>query len=271
MKKNSFKGFSFYLLFLALVISSCAKKGNPDKSIDTTNDFVVINNFTLDIFQQVDVISKKYQNGGNNPLNCSAMQVSGSNDSTYPKTVVASFTYNCPGSFDQRKRDGTITVVFNGNPTQQDNVLDIAVENYKIENATINCTASVTMVGINSDSAMIFNYKVSNGTIDYNGSVMSFGNDLFFEFTEGNETQNNYFDDEFLISGTYFGSDGSGKPFSAEISNKLSKSFSCRWVKEGSVDVIPDDLFPRILDYGFGCDAVATAIIGFDQFDVNLP
>ena len=54
-----------------------------------------------------------------------------------------------------------------------------------------------------------------------------------------------------------------GIAYTVEIIDPLLFSIDCRWIKQGAIEVTPQDLAVRTIDYGDGeCDSEATISVG---------
>ena len=79
-------------------------------------------------------------------------------------------------------------------------------------------------------------------------------------------------DDVYLISGQANGTTVDGLDYVITITSDLRVELGCKWVVSGTLEVVPGDLSPRVLDYGQGdCDNEATVYVNGITFNIILP
>ena len=67
----------------------------------------------------------------------------------------------------------------------------------------------------------------------------------------------------YSLTGTASGVNRNGLVYEMNIVDPLIFSIDCKWIKKGVLDIIPEGLATRTLDYGDGeCDSQATLSIG---------
>jgi hypothetical protein len=91
------------------------------------------------------------------------------------------------------------------------------------------------------------------------------------EWIAGESTPLNWADDEYLISGTANGTGFNGNTFNVTITQALHIALNCRWIEEGKLEFTPSGKPTRYLNYGSGCDALATVTINGIVFNITLP
>ena len=90
------------------------------------------------------------------------------------------------------------------------------------------------------------------------------------EWTDGENTLTPL-DDEYSITGTAEGTSRAGVHFTADITNPLIISVGCSNIKQGTIDVTPDGLAVRTIDFGTGdCDKDATVEINGVVYNIVL-
>ncbi|MCF6334259.1 MAG: class I SAM-dependent methyltransferase [Spirochaetales bacterium] len=79
-------------------------------------------------------------------------------------------------------------------------------------------------------------------------------------------------DDVYLITGEADGIRANGYTWEREIINPLRKEIGCKHFVSGTVEMRPEGLSIRLLDYGNGeCDNIATVIIDGVVYTIMLP
>ena len=62
-----------------------------------------------------------------------------------------------------------------------------------------------------------------------------------------------------------------GRNFDITITSPLIVALDCKWVKQGTFELVPEDLDTRTVDYGTGtCDNDATVTIGSRTYNVEM-
>lgn len=134
------------------------------------------------------------------------------------------------------------------------------------------------------DDIKIEGRKEINKTGDYTYSVALTGGKVTFtdgttytrEFTrtrtwaEGYDTPYYIWDDIFTIEGTAIGINRKGNAYTHTITSPLVVKNACRWIVEGTIELVAGDK-TAILDYGMGeCDNLATITINGEVKDITL-
>ena len=78
----------------------------------------------------------------------------------------------------------------------------------------------------------------------------------------GSNTPSYIWDDIYYISGSSNGINSNNRSYTITITDQLEKQMGCKWVKSGSMQIQPENLNTRILDFGDGtCDNDAIVTI----------
>jgi hypothetical protein len=87
----------------------------------------------------------------------------------------------------------------------------------------------------------------------------------------GSATTEDESDDVFSITGTVTGKDRKGKIYTSTITVPIVKRASCNWIESGRIELTPEGLNARVVDYGNGtCDNKATITFGGNTFSFDL-
>jgi len=173
---------------------------------------------------------------------------------------------------DGRWRRGKILVTFTGRYRMPGTVITYGFDNYHVNDNHVDGTKVITNMGLNEDNNLYYNieivgviYKADNGgTISWNSSRVR-------EWVEGVFTIFNPWDDVYLITGTAEGIRPNGQTWEREIVSPLRIQLSCRWIVSGTVEISPEGLPLRILDFGTGeCDNIATVLVNGVTYTIFL-
>jgi len=163
---------------------------------------------------------------------------------------------------DGRYRRGKIIVSFTGRYRHPGTVITHGFDEYHVNDNKIDGSKVVTNMGFNDNGKMYFNIEVIGviyladdaGTISWNSSTMRL-------WLEGRNTFIMR-DDVYLIAGEADGIRSDGKTWEREIINPLRKELTCKHIVSGTVEIRPENMAVRLLDYGDGeCDNIATVLI----------
>ena len=131
--------------------------------------------------------------------------------------------------------------------------------NYKVNNnITYACDSIVVTTQASTSTTKGFQVEIING-------VCTGGTGWTIKYSSNKTiTMNNngtplvFVDDFTTVSGTSNGTNREGRNFSVTI-NSIIKPLNCKWITSGSLDLTPEGLSKRTVDYGNGaCDDDAT-------------
>lgn len=256
------------------LLNSCKKETNE---VDTETQSVVDNSICEQEFMQIQPTTnnlaiqtkgtgaKKVMAGYQLLAACDTLTyISG--DTTYtnlnnPPVFEFNFTNCSATNFDGVSRSGKITVKFLGRPKIANSKTIIKLQNYVVTKATgsINyaCDSIVATTLPSTATTRGFNVDIVNGlctgdnwTIKYSSSKT---------ITINNSSTPFVFNDDFTtVTGSANGTNRAGRKFTVSINN-IVKPNNCKYITSGSLDLTPDGLNKRTVDYGSGaCDDDAT-------------
>lgn len=196
---------------------------------------------------------------------------------TFPNTMTIDFGTGCT-SYLGINRSGKVMATFTGPYATAGTVITITTDNYYVNGNKVEGTKTVTNSGLNDAGNIVFDIIVTDGLITLaTGETISWDAARTREWVEGAGTPE-IEDDAYLISdgtGADYAASGinrNGTPFTAHIAEPLRKELDCLWITSGVLEVTPDGLLTRSLDYGDGaCDDQATLTIGGWSSDITLP
>jgi hypothetical protein len=192
--------------------------------------------------------------------------------STMPCKLIIDFgPTNCQCE-DMQYRRGKIIVQFTGSYWATGTIVTYSFDNYFINDNHILGTKTVTNMGRNSANHLYWETVVSGSVIKANnGGTFTWNSTRQHEWTEGESTHFEWWDDVYMITGTANGTGTDGKTYTVSIITPLRKKLNCEWLESGTMNIQVQDLPLIVLDYGNGaCDNVATATINGQNYTINL-
>jgi hypothetical protein len=260
---------SAILLASSLVFNySCKKKTNE---VDTETQSVVDNSICEQEFMQIQPTTNnmaiKTKGTGAQRLagvtgGCDSLVYLGG-DNTYSNTANPpryQFIYNTcsAANVDGVVRTGTIQVTFIGKPKLVGSKTIIKLLGYNVNGLIAYKCDSIVVTTLTDTLNPIksFNVKVINGSCVGNGWEIRYACDKTIAVNTNSTLVLS--DDVTTVNGTANGTNRNGKNFTV-TTNNITKAASCKWISSGTVDVTPEGLSTRTVDFGNGtCDADAT-------------
>jgi len=173
---------------------------------------------------------------------------------------------------DGRFRRGKIIVTFTGRYRMPGTVITYGFDDYYVNDNHVDGTKVITNMGLNEDNNMYYSIEIL-GVINLanDGGTISWNSSREREWVEGIFTVFNRWDDVYHITGSASGIRPNGNTWEREIINPLRVQVSCRWIVSGTVEIQPEGLPLRILDYGTGeCDNIATVLVNGVTYTIFL-
>ncbi len=268
------------LTFGMLSLNSC-KKRKANRSTITSQDNAAAEAAFNDVFKITeDALKDNDLEKSNVSLrsigaNCATVTINPPlPDTTFPKTVTIDFgTTNCIDSYGVNRR-GVITAVITGKYRTVGTQISITTQDYYVNDIKVEGTKEVTNLGPNSNGNTEFSVEISNAKITYtSGDEVTYQSSRIREWVVGESTQGLFgvLDDEYDITGTASGIDRNGLAYTMLVTSPLRVAVLCRWIKKGTVEIQPDGLYLRTVDFGTGdCDAAATVEINNNVYNFNM-
>jgi len=261
------------LLVIGGIMTSCEKDELTDPMVTTMQDDDQTAELYDEALREVDELTLVSE-----PQKSSVEYFTSKSIGTEPKIVVTTFS-----------GDTTIkTITFNNytNPNNENGHIKNGVIVIKILGGPLQATFKriVLLQNFTIDDIKIEGKKEINKTGDYTYSVVLTGGKVTFtdgttysrEFTrtrtwaEGFDTPYYIWDDIFTIEGEATGVNRKGNAYTHTITSTLVVKNACRWIVEGTIELVAGDK-TAILDYGMGeCDNLATITINGEVKDITL-
>lgn len=191
------------------------------------------------------------------------------------KTFVIDFgATGCAGQ-DGRQRRGKILVSYTDAYQVPGSVITTTFDNYFVSDFQVEGTHTVTNNGYNADSNLNYTVTVMNAvvTAPNNEYQISWNSTRNREWIAGDDTQWDWTDDQYLITGTSNGVNREGTAYTAQITTPIHFDLSCDIIPiiAGRVEVTPSGAATRFIDYGSGaCDSQITIGVGDWSIPVNI-
>lgn len=270
------------LLALFIVFSTSCSKRRENKSTTTSQDQANAEASFDDVFKVTESAIKDndLEKAGSAFAsiygNCATITVNPPlPDTTFPKTITIDFgPTNCEDAYGVNRR-GMITAVITGKYRDVGSTITVTTQNYFLNDNKIEGTKTVENIGPNADGNTEFTVDIANGVVTYtNGDFTTYESSRVREWVVGESTDGllGILDDEYDLTGTASGTDRTGRDYTMTITNPLRVAVLCRWVKQGTVEIQPEDLYLRTVDFGNGdCDATVTVEINGNTYTFVMP
>lgn len=277
--KLTTKSIAFLTAAGFLVLTSC-EKYQANRDTTTAVDDNITEMAFNDVFKVTDEAARTDDEENKSALkatytfgNCATITVTPAwPDPTFPKTMVIDFgSTNCTGN-DFRERRGKLNVTLSDRYRAAGSVITVVPDNYYVNDYKVEGTKTVTNNGRNGDGYLNFTVSVTGGQVTSpDGEVATREAARTREWIEGEGTILNPWDDVYRITGGSSGVNRNGRGYTVTITEALIKEVGCRWITQGKLEIAPDDLKVREIDYGSGaCDNEATVTIGNRTYDITL-
>lgn len=266
MKKINFQLVTVMMLSLVLIFTSCRKDENPTGDTSASSDDA----YAERIYDNVSNIGDEAYAVSSNSLksveitrNYLSDCVEVSLDTvSVPHALIIDFgDENCLCN-DGKYRRGQIIVSFTGHFWRPGTVLTYEFDDYYVNDNKVEGSKVVTNMGFNEEDNMYYSFEVVGAVyLADDGGTISWNSSMEVEWIEGIDT----FilrDDVYLLTGEASGIRANGHIWEREIINPLRKEIGCKHFVSGTVEMRPENLPVRLLDYGNGeCDNIATVIV----------
>ncbi|MEI6489111.1 MAG: hypothetical protein WCP52_09120 [Bacteroidota bacterium] len=257
-------------VLVSLTFTSC-KKSDRDRDTDLSaaKDNALTENVVAGIFKTIgEFTDSTWQLRSST---CAAVSITPADTFTFPKTLTIDFdTINCLCS-DGNLRRGKIIATFYGKFRDSLTIISVAVQNFAFNNNGIQSgTYSITNNGRNTAGLLTFGVNIQNAYVYTNIGSIGFSGRYVYQWTTGETTTTNPFDDVYSITGSSSGRSISGNTFTSSIVNPLTIALNCAYIEKGMFSITPANLSTRTVDFGAGnCDQSATITINGVNYDFN--
>ncbi|TXB64225.1 hypothetical protein FRY74_10555 [Vicingus serpentipes] len=283
--KQSIK-FLSVISFLLVLAFSCKK----DEKVDNQTNSALDNSIAQNLFQDIKKVVEEAANdeGASNINkktgysfgNCASVSVTPawSDTATWPKVMTIDFgATNCVDNYGTNRR-GKLIITLSDRYKNIGSVLSVVPENYHVNNYMVEGNKTLTNNGRNAANNLNWTVQVTNGKITYpDGRISTWQATRNNEWITGESTTlfsdgvSGICDDEYLVTGSSNGINTNGLAYTTNITSPLKAKVCCRWITSGNIEIYPQGLITRSIDFGIGnCDALATISIGGNSFLIPL-
>lgn len=171
---------------------------------------------------------------------------------------------------DGRERRGAILSTWTGPYKDSGTVITHTPDNYFVDDVKLEGTKVVENLGSNISGNTHFSVEIDGTVTLTDGSVLDYESSRIREWVAGENTPINWLDDEYVITGTATGTNTNGDSYVMEITQGLHVKLNCPHVVEGILEITPDGMETRVVDYGNGaCDAQVEVTVGNFTYTVG--
>lgn len=273
MKKNIILS-SLLIVSSIITLDSCKKK----TEVDNESQSVVDNAICEQQFMAIQpVVNGKgiTENGIKRTNSCETFSIIAGDTTDYngdkiydngPVTFQINYgSTGCTGN-DGTLKTGAINITTAKRWSAFNNMVTIDLVNYKVNGTTYSGQMKITKPNSLTITSEVINGHCTNGTwiIDYAGTktLTQIG---------GQNTPNIEADDVFSITGSSSGKNRDNRNFTSSITSALIKKSSCKFITSGSLDLTPEGLKTRTVDFGNGnCDDDATFTVNGQTVSFKL-
>lgn len=182
-----------------------------------------------------------------------------------PVTFQINFGTGCPGN-DGTIKTGAINITTAKRWSAFNNMVTIDLVSYTVNGVIYSGQIKITKPNALTITSEVINGQCTNGTwsINYAGTKT-------LTQTGGQNTPNIEADDVFSITGSSSGKNRDNRNFTTSITSALIKKSSCKFITSGSLDLTPEGLKTRTVDFGSGtCDDDATFTVNGQTVSFKL-
>ncbi len=272
------KYISFIFAFALVVAVSCKK--SQDEDFEETFQDDSVSEFAFnDALKVVESsladssLTKNASFSGPNFGSCAVVTINPpAGDPSFPKTIEVNFgSTGCKDAYGIHRK-GKIIATITDKYRNVGSVTTLTTQNYYVEDRKVEGTKTVTNLGRNAKGNLHYSVEITNGKItDPSGEFRTFESSRIREWVAGESTKFDPFDDVYLITGTAEGVTRKGRNYTMTIIIPLRVQLNCRWITQGTLEVQPEDLKTRTVDFGTGsCDNDAVVSVGGKTYSIKI-
>ena len=198
-------------------------------------------------------------------------------NSTDKDTMIINFGNGTPGCINYGNiKSGKIIVFYTGKYRDSLSEITTTFDNYHVDNNLIQGERIVTNQGKNSRGNMWFTVEVNDAHINTSNGTINWESIQEREWTSGNATFFNLFDDSYSITGSASGNGVNSNSFTMVITDTLKIDLGCLYqsscvVKSGEAIISPSGYSERIINYGDSiCDCNIDVTINGTTYPIEI-
>ena len=183
-------------------------------------------------------------------------------------SITLDWGVGCIDPTDGVTRSGKIKSTFNKKYGTVGSQVTVQMINYKVNGITYSGSMRITRLAAGTNSSFrteVIDGHCSNGTWN-----IDWATDKTVTWIAGYDTQTTA-DDVIEITGTSTGKNREGRAFTVNIKNALEKRSKYKYIVKGTLEITPEGLKVRTVDFGDGAeDNVATFIVNGNTFTFTM-
>lgn len=268
--KSKLKNNNIFIIAGLIISFMSCKDENVIHSVNQQNlqsshDYLLFEKTLFDIEREIEHALIATGTTKNLP-----MYISLNADSTDQDTLIINFGEENYLHLGHLKR-GEIISIYNKFIYNSNSQISTTFNNFYINNNLIQGKMYLENNGSNQNGFPEFSLTVDSMSMyTNNGSIDISNGNYIKQLVSGYNTQYQYLDNIYKLTGNAQGNSSNNNNFSLEISNSLNMNLSCFEsssciITEGTSRLIPDGYEERIINYGNNsCDCDINAVIGED-------
>lgn len=272
------KKITILLIPIFLIVFGCKKKTEDqianETSTNSCKDFALGQTIGYDIFKLVHQAAKSNSklfttlSNDTTIFGCDTITI---DTSVTPYELIINFGSSCIG-YDNVTRSGKLIAYFSNKYDSLNCLTTIQFDGYTYNDyemvfGVYHYTNLGVIEGYQTYNFDVTSMKIQNGqnrkaywTVNQNLAVI-----------EG-DTSSSTLDDKYSITGIGSGNTFDIEFFEAEIVSPIELAGNCTWPQTGTVSVTPENMDPRVLNFGNGtCDNEATVVVFGTPYDLIIP
>jgi len=235
------------------------------QNLQSSHDYLLFEKTLFDIEREIEHALIATGTTKNLP-----MYISLNADSTDQDTLIINFGEENYLHLGHLKR-GEIISIYNKFIYNSNSQITTTFNNFYINNNLIQGKMYLENNGSNQNGFQEFSLTVDSMSMYTNNGSIDISNGIYIkQLVSGYNTQYQYLDNIYKLTGNAQGNSSNNNNFSLEISDSLNMNLSCFEsssciITEGTSSLIPDGYEERIINYGNNsCDCDINAVIGED-------
>ncbi len=261
--------FSSFLLIgiVALTLNSC-KKEEPDTETQSAVDNNICETEFTKMMPRINSYGINEQGIKSMRAACPSVIIDPADTlDGFPVTMTLDYgTTGCVDSIDGKVRKGQVIATFSDHWLTVGSYVKITLVNFSVNGITYACDS----IKIGHSSQYGFTTQVFKGLCQGPSWNLEWECNRTLTQTAGFGDVDPY-NDVFTLTGNANGKNRNGKTYSVAITSPIIKRSSCSWIEKGTMELTPEGLAVRTVDFGTGnCDSQATLTINGNTFTFTM-
>jgi hypothetical protein len=254
------------------LLNSCEKENPADTETTTATDNNLCEGEFLRMLPTVNKIAiddpgvhRLGYGSGNTVQSCPTVSVNTPNQ--FPLIMTIDYGTGCTDATDGKVRAGRIICEISNGWDSTGTVTTMTLDSFFVN--SIHFEGSLTLTRLGSDT---WRKVVANGKCSKTGTEpweILFASDHTITFNAG--ANNSSQAAIITTTGTNSGTDRKGKTWTSNITSPIIRDMSCSWLTQGTVEITPQSMSTRKVDFGTGtCDNRGTITIDGNSFEFTM-